>query len=77
MREIIEIRGVSLVKSEIQCVGEFTTIQTGSLSCDWCFGFIVFLKGGNSIEIKLEESNNDEKKIALNKYNEYKKQLMY
>lgn len=55
--KILKFRGVDLVLSKITGVTRIYPISTGSLQCDWEFGFRVHLDGGGYIDFPINSDD--------------------
>jgi len=48
---MIEFEGLLLKKSKIIGLSKVKCISTGSLLCDWVYGFEIYMEGGTTIPI--------------------------
>tara|TARA_R110000782_G_scaffold268289_1_gene364492 strand:- start:27 stop:290 length:264 start_codon:yes stop_codon:yes gene_type:complete len=51
--KFIEFKGETIAINKVTSISKIKTIQTGSLQCDWDYGFTVNLQG-NSIDFIVE-----------------------
>jgi hypothetical protein len=65
----IEFEGHLIVKDKIVAVDKVTSFSTGTMICDWAYGFTIRLEG-NNLDIIYSRSgylNNDVQKAEVNK----------
>ena len=48
---VVNIKGKDLVVEHIVAVSEAKKIKTGSMNCDWDYGFTVTMTGGAEVDI--------------------------
>ena len=48
---VVNIKGNDIVTSHVTAVGKPTTIKTGSMICDWEYGFTITMTGGATKDI--------------------------
>lgn len=48
---VVNIKGHDIVTSHVTVVGKPTTIKTGSMLCDWEYGFTITMTGGATKDI--------------------------